>query len=81
MRRWNLILRVFLAEYLSLKPSKLKSRSLEDREEALHVAKSVTELVSSSSLTGSSLVDEGSNTLVGRIVIIISSSISEEGLE
>ncbi|KAH6918334.1 glutaminyl-peptide cyclotransferase-like protein [Coprinopsis sp. MPI-PUGE-AT-0042] len=78
MRRWNLILRVFLAEYLSLKPSKLKSRSLEDREEARHVAKSVTELVSASSLTSSSLVNAGSNTLVGRIVIIISSSISEE---
>ena len=40
MRRWNLILRVFMAEYLNLKPPE-SSRGAEDK-----VTRSVEELVS-----------------------------------
>ncbi|TFK30202.1 glutaminyl-peptide cyclotransferase-like protein [Coprinopsis marcescibilis] len=47
MRRWNLILRVFLAEYFELEPKGSKSRSLNDPEEEeadRYVARSVSEL-------------------------------------
>ncbi|KAH9852670.1 hypothetical protein C2E23DRAFT_824797 [Lenzites betulinus] len=40
MRRWNLILRVFMAEYLSLKPS----TSRDARDEAPRIARSAAEL-------------------------------------
>ncbi|KAI0807767.1 hypothetical protein C8Q74DRAFT_1188064 [Fomes fomentarius] len=42
MRRWNLILRVFMAEYLNLKPSE----SSRDADEDLKMTRSVEELVS-----------------------------------
>lgn len=49
MRRWNLILRVFMAEYLNLKPSE----SSRDADEDLKMTRSVEELVSISCHQGS----------------------------
>jgi len=44
MRRWNILLRVFMSEYLHLRPQDLKRRSV-DNDSSRMVAKNASELV------------------------------------
>lgn len=48
MRRWNLILRVFMSEYLNLRPENANTPSTAREEQPASVQKSNGELVSSS---------------------------------
>lgn len=63
MRRWNLILRVFMAEYLNLQPS-TSSRDVDD--DAPRIQRSPTELVSLGLIAG----DEADAASVACIIAV-----------
>lgn len=72
MRRWNLILRVFMAEYLNLQPS---ASTREESEDVPRIQRSPTELVSLGLIAG----DEADAASVACIIAVFHMSLIAEG--